>query len=291
MIIISPANERLKHARRVRDGREPEWIFVEGERLVEECLRSGLKVSACFHLPEPTPRAQAIIDQLESAGCPLYPTIEAVLATISDTVNGQGLIVLAERPRFTIDQAMTPPGRHFTPRAARSSSSDSHLNSPLIVCLDSVQDPGNFGAIIRTAEAAGASGVLALKGSVDAFAPKTLRSAMGSAFRLPVISDVQAEEVLARARAAGIQVAATAADADLIYSDFDWTRPALVVFGNEARGVNAQFLERCDLRMRIPLHAPVESINVAAAAAVIVFEAARQRRAGLRSDGCEAERN
>src|SRR5262245_55394294 len=130
MIITSPANERLKQARRVRDGRDPEWIFVEGERLAEECLRSKLKLLACFHVPEPTPRARAIIDELERAGCPAYATIEAVLATISDTVNSQGLIVLAERPRFTIDQAMSPPGHGLPYTPPQSSTPDPAPNSP-----------------------------------------------------------------------------------------------------------------------------------------------------------------
>ena len=263
MLITSPANERLKQARRVRDGREADLIFIEGERLIAECLQSNLKPVACFQAAPQSPRAQSIIGELERAQCPIYPTTEAVLATISDTVHSQGLIVLAERPQFTLDQAISPRDQH----------------PPLIVGLDSVQDPGNFGTIVRSAEAGGASGILALKGSVDAFAPKTLRSAMGSAFRLPVIGDLQADELLARARARGLAVVATAAQAELVYSDFDWSRPTLIVFGNEGRGVEAEILERCDARLRIPLHVPVESINVAAAAAAVIFEAARQRRA------------
>ena len=87
MIITSPANERLKQARRVRDGRERGLIFVEGERLVEECLQSSLQLVACFHLPEPNPRAQRIIAELARRNCPLYPTTEAALETVSDTVN------------------------------------------------------------------------------------------------------------------------------------------------------------------------------------------------------------
>jgi TrmH family RNA methyltransferase len=261
MIITSPANERLKHARRVRDGRERGLIFVEGERLVEECLQSGLKLIACFHLPEPSPRAQSVIAELARRDCPLYPTVEAALATVGDTVNTQGLIALAERPASNLDQIL----------AAREGM------EPLVVCLDAVQDPGNFGTIVRTAEAAGASGVMALKGSVDAFAPKTLRSSMGSAFRLPIVTDVEGEEWLDEARAAGLKIVATATDGAVVYSDYDWRRPAVVIFGNEARGVSADLSERCDARLRIGLRAPVESLNVAAAAAVILFEAARQR--------------
>jgi RNA methyltransferase, TrmH family len=262
MVIASPSNERLKHARRVRDGREPEFIFIEGERLVEECLQSGLKLAACFHEPDPTPRAQKIIDEMTKRGCALYPALRAALETVSDTVNTQGLVVIAERPEFDFDLALQ----------ARDGV------APLVVCLDSAQDPGNFGTIVRTAEAAGASGVVATKGSVDAFAPKTLRSSMGSAFRLPVVTAAEIEDLALAGSAAKLRIVATMSGGETVYSDYDWRKPTMVVFGNEARGVGRELLERCDERLRIPLRAPVESLNIAAAAAVILFEAARQRR-------------
>jgi TrmH family RNA methyltransferase len=259
MLLTSPANERLKHARRVRDGREPELIFIEGERLAEECLQAGLALIACFHTPEPSARGQQILTALRARGCPLYAAPETVLATISDTVNSQGLIVLAERPATGLQSLL---------KAAQ----------PLLVGLDAVQDPGNFGTIVRTAEAAGASGVLALKGSVDAFAPKSLRGAMGSAFRLPVVAGASVS-VIQQVQAAGLTVVGTRLDTELSYTEFDWRQPTLVLFGNEARGLRAEVVELCDLCVRIPLQPPVESLNVAAAAAALLFEAARQRRA------------
>jgi len=261
MVITSSSNERLKRARRVRDGREPGLIFVEGERLIEECLQSGLKLTACFHAPDPNPRAQKIIAQMARLDCPLYPATRAALDTVSDTVSAQGLIAIAERPESVFDQTL--PARDDV--------------APLIVCLDRAQDPGNFGTIVRTAEAAGASGVVATKGSVDAFSPKTLRSSMGSAFRLPLVTGLEQEELLSRVRAAKLRVVATAASGEMVYSDYNWRRPTMVIFGAEASGVGLELLERCDERLRIPLRAPVESLNVAAAAAAVLFEAARQR--------------
>lgn len=258
-LITSPANERLKHARRVREGREPDLIFVEGERLAEECLQAELPLLACFHSPEPSARAQAILAQLQQRACPLFPVTEAVLATVGDTVHTQGLMLLAERPRADLAKALSG-------------------GAPLLVGLDAVQDPGNLGAIVRTAEAAGAQGVLALKGSADAFAPKTLRSAMGSAFRLPIVTELTEAELLTACRQAGVAVVAADAEAELNYTEFDWRQPALLLLGNEGRGVNRLLLAECQGSVRIPLHPPVESLNVAASAAVILFEAARQRR-------------
>lgn len=259
MLITSPANERLKHARRVRDGREGDLIFIEGERLIEECLRAELPLLACFHVPEISSRARSILAELEARGCPVYPTVDEVLATLSDTVNTQGMIVLAERRHFSMESVLSGGTR------------------PLAVCLDAVQDPGNMGTIVRTAEAAGVNCVLALKGSVDAFSPKTLRSAMGSAFRLPIFTDQDVETVLDLARSTGMRIVATDAGGDVVYSDFDWSEPVMVVFGNEGRGIEPRLLERSDAVLRIPLCAPVESLNVAAAAAVVLFEAVRQR--------------
>ncbi|MBO0719995.1 MAG: RNA methyltransferase [Blastocatellia bacterium] len=260
MLITSPANERIKQARRVRDGREEGLIFIEGERLGTEALQSDLALIACFHTPDPAPRSEEIIDELRRRNCPLYPTADPVLATLADTVNTQGIIIIGERPAFTVEQVF----------AAN--------DKILVVCLDAVQDPGNFGTIVRTAEAAGVTALASSKGSVDAFAPKTLRSSMGSAFRLPLAEQVDLDVLLTRARATGIATAAAATEGETVYSDFDWSRPALVIFGNEGRGVSSELLERCDARLRIPLCAPVESINVAAAAAVFLFEAARQRK-------------
>ena len=264
MLITSPVNSQLKYARRVRDGREPEAIFVEGERLCEECLQSGLKLIAGFHPSSLSSRAEAIIAELHRRACPLYEVADAALATVSDTVNSQGIILLATRPTFTLHQVLA-----------------THADqAALIVGLDAVQDPGNLGTIMRTAEAAGANGVIALSGSADTFAPKTLRSAMGSAFRLPITTDTAPGELLAACQSANIMMAATAADAPLDYSEYDWRQPTLVIFGNEARGVNSSLLAHCETKLRIPLHQPVESLNVAAAAAVMLFEAARQRRKG-----------
>lgn len=264
MLITSPVNPQLKFARRVREGKEPDAIFVEGERLCEELLKSGLPLTVAFHTPDPTPRVTAILEELWRRQCHVYETVTEAFAVVSDTVNPQGIILIAARPVWDIETVIS-----------------SQAN--LLIAFDSVQDPGNVGTILRTAEAAGVQGVIALKGTVDCYAPKTLRSAMGAAFRLPIITEVEPEQLLESCQAAKITLAATSAletgaCTSLIYSDYDWHQPTMLLFGNEANGVRPQLLEQCDVQMRIPLQPPVESINVSAAAAAILFEAARQRR-------------
>jgi TrmH family RNA methyltransferase len=148
----------------------------------------------------------------------------------------------------------------------------------LIICLDAVQDPGNAGTMIRTAEAAGAGGLIALQGSVDLFAPKVLRSAMGSSFRLPIVTDVSPQDLITVSREAGIRVIATAGSASVTYDEFDWTEAGVVIFGNEANGISGELTDHCDASVSIPIRQSVNSLNVAASAAVILFEAERQRK-------------
>jgi TrmH family RNA methyltransferase len=259
MIITSPANEKLKYARRVREGREPGWMFLEGDRLIEAYLDAGGVGGVAFYPPEPSERARALLEILRTRGCSLWPTQEAVLATVSDTVSPQGVIVLAERPSIQFDQLrrQSPP--------------------PLLVGLDALQDPGNTGTILRTAEASGADGVLMLQGSVDPFAPKTLRSAMGSAFRLPILSDLAPERMLALAVDYGCQVVATDGRAPMPYTSYDWQQPTLLLLGNEGNGIRPALLDASHVRLSIPMKPPVESLNVAIAAAILLFEARRMR--------------
>ena len=253
MIISSSSNDRIKHARRVREGRERELIFVEGERLVGECIASGLRLEACFCLTELADSLRARVQ------CEVFEVVESVLESLSDTQNSQGVIVIAERPFPTLDQVFA-------------------RECPLIIGLDRVQDPGNFGTLIRTAEAAGAAGVLAFAGSTDAFAPKTLRSSMGSAFRLPILTEVSGKGAITACRAQGLKCVIACGDAEMEHYDYDWRQPTMLVLGNEARGASVELMTACDARVRIPLHEPVESLNVAAAGAAILFEAVRQRK-------------
>jgi TrmH family RNA methyltransferase len=149
---------------------------------------------------------------------------------------------------------------------------------PLILGLDRIQDPGNLGTLVRTAEAAGVSGLFAFAGSADAFSPKTLRSSMGSAFRLPILPDVSGLGTLDTCRSRGLKTVVATGETELSHYDYDWRQPTLLILGNEGRGVSAEIMSACDHRVRIPLHEPVESLNVAAAGAAILFEAVRQRR-------------
>ncbi len=259
MQITSASNERIKHARRVRDGREPGLIFIEGLRLAEEALRSGLTIDTCFAVLRDESRQSVLLSQLTSQNVSIQYTTPEVLSALSDTVQSQGVILLARRPEL-------------------SASVLSEASTTLFLGLDRVQDPGNMGTLIRTAEAAGVGGIVALGGSVDVFSPKVLRSSMGSAFRLPILANATVEQLLALREIHGLKIVAAAGEGEIDYTDYDWQQPTLLLLGNEGRGVDQALMQQCDARLRIPLLNGVESLNVAAAGAVMLFEAARQRR-------------
>jgi len=262
MLIRSRANQQLKLARRVRDGREPRFIFVEGERLVTECLDTELNPHALLYLPTASQRFGQLLSRARELGCTALETEQRVFAELGDTVTSQGIVLIAERPSWTLEHVLDDNSHH----------------RPLVVVLDGVQDPGNLGTIVRTAEAAGAGGVIALPGCADPFAPKTLRAAMGSAFRLPVISGISLDSVIAECQGKITNSIGTGASATLEYTEVDWRVPTMVFFGSEASGLSPEVLAQCTSIVRIPLQRPVESLNVASAAAIILFEAAKQRR-------------
>lgn len=261
MIISSANNEQLKAARRVRDGREHGLLFVEGERQVHDLLHSSLAIPTCFHLPHPAPAIAVQVAALKARGTQLFPTAEPALKSLSDTISPQGIIAIAERPTLTPD--------HFWQRLPAC---------PLVVVLDRIQDPGNLGTILRTAEAAGAHGVITLVGSTDVFSPKSLRSAMGSAFRLPILSGLPLGDLIAIAHHPHLQWIAAATTGSVAYRDLDWSRPSLLILGNEAHGVTPALIDASTHCAHIPIAPSVESLNVATAAAVFLFEAAHQRQ-------------
>lgn len=258
MQITSSSNERIKHARRVREGREAGLIFVEGLRLAEEAFNTGLSVEACFTAPCDDVRICTLLSQLKDHDVPIYTTLPDIIDSLGDTVQTQGIILIVRRPQLAETDLFQQSGSLF-------------------LGLDRVQDPGNMGTLLRTAEAAGAHGVLTLGGSADVFSPKVLRSSMGSAFRLPVLTNLTPEALITLKTEHHLQLVAAAGEGDLSYTSYDWRQSTLLLLGNEGRGVDPGLMEQCDALLRIPMANQVESLNVATAGAVMLFEAARQR--------------
>ncbi len=262
-LITSRANEKLKFARRVRDGKEGGWIFVEGVRLSEEALRARITVREAFVSSRAmaNPRVREILDSLRSADA--TEVADSIFDSIADTSEAQGIVLICGRPAATQTE--------FEGRVRRAG---------ITLLLHEVNNPSNLGAIFRTAEAAGVSGVITTQGSADVFSPKALRAAMGANLRLPIWEKAERAAAFEWARKQGMLITAADISAETSYTSIDWTRPRLLIFGSEAHGLDAETLKLVDEITYIPMENGVESLNLAVSSGILLFEAKRQADAG-----------
>jgi TrmH family RNA methyltransferase len=261
-VIKSRENTLARHARAVRDGKIRELIFVEGVRLCEEAIAANLKIEDVLYTDrvERDERGAALLGALQKVSERVSAVSESVFASVSDTKTPQGVVALASRPR-TDKFALEGKGAEV----------------PLLLIMHRTNNPANAGALLRTAEAAGATGAVTTAGSTDILSPKALRGAMGSAFRLPLWTNAEYAEVMDWCRAQGIVTVCADASARHSYAEINWTSARALVVGPEACGLSDEEAAAADEIVSIPMRAPVESLNVAVASAVILYEAARQR--------------
>lgn len=260
--ITSRKNPLVRRAREVRDGRDKELIFVEGVRLCEEAARASLDFEAVLYTPalECDGRGARLLDELRRRAPRTLSIGEGVFDFLSDTKTAQGVVALARRP---------PDGPDLLERGGTT--------TPLVVVMHRVNNPSNAGAMLRVAEAAGATAAVVTAGSTDIFSPRSLRGSMGSAFRLPLWTGARLEEVLRWCAGRGVRTVAAAASAPSTHTALDWTTPRAVLLGPEAGGLAEDETRAADECVRVPMRAPVESLNVAVALGVLLYEAARQR--------------
>ena len=231
---------RVRELLRSSSARAAEGAFVvEGITLIDEAIDSGLDVHSIF-VTQDSREYRSVGDRFVCA--------TGVIERVSTTVAAQPMLAVVSIP-----------------------DCDVPVNSSLIVWCEELNDPGNLGTIIRAAEAAGADAVALSGGSVDPWNPKVVRAAAGALFRLPVIRDVGCETLPGRLMATVMTGGQSMYEADLISK-------TVIMLGNEARGLSTASLRRSDGLITIPMSGPTESLNVAVAAALVVFEAARQRR-------------
>lgn len=255
--VTSTRNPLVQRFRAAAAGDLPEAMMAEGVRLVAEAVAAGLRVHEAAVAPRCTDAA--LRARLREVAGSFVECSDAVLAALSSVDTPQGVAVVLARPAVADDALVRGDA------------------APLVVAAAGLRDPGNLGAVIRTAEAAGASGVLTMRGGADPFRDKALRGSMGSVFRLPVRHGADAAGIVAFARRHRLQLVVADGGDGKSYTAADLRRPTLLVLGAEADGVPGDLLMAADARVRIPLRPPVESLNVAVAAGVLLFEARRQR--------------
>ncbi len=246
-----------------RSARQETGLYLlEGPQATREVLAYRPdSVVEIFATPTAMERHSDVRDAARAAGFDIIFTTEAVLDAMADTVTPQGIVAVARQ----------------TPSSVRDVFADS---PKLVVICEEVRDPGNLGTIIRAADAAGADAVVLTGRTVDPYNPKVVRASTGSLFHLPVAVGVDLGSTIDRARSAGLRViAADVGGEDFLASRALLAEPTAWLFGNEARGLEPEALELADLALRLPIYGSAESLNLATAASVCLYESAFAQRA------------
>jgi TrmH family RNA methyltransferase len=255
--ITSRANPKLKQVRllRQRKGREASGLFlVEGIRPVGEAVEAGAPIESIFYSPEllTSLYARELVSQQIAQKTPCYPTSPDVFATLAEKENPQGLLAVVRMRPASLD-ALSP------------------VDFPWGVALVSPQDPGNIGAILRTIDAVGASGLLLLDGGADPYHPQAVRASMGALFWHPIVQ-TSFSEFAAWAAQGGYTVIGTSAHAEKNYREAASYRPPLILLlGSEQKGLSAEQMAVCTQVVRLPMKGRVTSLNLAVVAGVMMY--------------------
>jgi TrmH family RNA methyltransferase len=260
-LLSSRDNTWLKRFRAALRGRAPDTggaIGIEGRRVLEEAVRSDLRIEAVL-VSELGARHLAALRAPLPPGVRVLRTSDRLFASVAGTETPQGIAALVYPRRWNAEDIL---------RGADT----------LVVALLALQDPGNVGTIVRAAEAFGASGVIAARGSANPYAAKALRASAGSALRIPMLVGLAPSIALAQLKLARVTLIATSLEDGLSPAEVDWRGPCAILIGNEGGGLPAEVEKCADACVRIPMTPGVDSLNAAVAASVLLYEAARQRR-------------
>ena len=262
----SVKNEMVKRVSLMKTpvgSRKTGCFLVEGVRSIDELLKApDFKIEAVF--AEET-LVQENPGYIRSLGESLPPEVRTyrvsreVFARLSDTQTPQGILASVQRRNFSVRDLEKGTG-------------------PALLCiLENLQDPGNAGTILRTADSAGADGLICTRGTVDFYSPKVVRSAMGSLLHLPAARVISLSETAAELKSRGIRLAAADLSGDRYHYEEDFTGPTAFLIGNEGSGLSQEALALADVRVKIPMLGRAESLNAGVAAGVLLYEAVRQR--------------
>ena len=227
--------------------------LIEGENLLAEAVKNHARIETVLlrqgcqkSLPPQVTDRTFLLD----AG---------IFDKLAQTVTSQGILAIVAKEAARKEDFINLPGSNF-------------------IVLDRLQDPGNIGTILRTADAAGYKLAILMKGTADVYAPKVVRAATGSLFRMPVVSMASAKELAEFTGAAGKKLTATCLDARRWYYDEDLTHDIALIIGNEGNGISRDLIESSDIQIKIPMQGNIESLNAAVAAGVLMYEAMRGKR-------------
>lgn len=260
--IDSPKNPFIKELLRLRERRERDRsgrFLIEGVREVERALAAGIRIDQLLVAPELTrPEGQALAATAERSGISVTELSGQAFVRLTIRENPDGLMALADTWRTGLSELELP-------------------GEPLLVVLDGLEKPGNLGALLRTADAVDADAVFVTGPGTDPFNPNVIRASMGSLFSRPLVT-AQAEELRRYLEARGVRIVATSPSANRPYWDASLTGPLAIVLGTEHQGLGSEWLAAADEQVHIPMAGMADSLNVATAGALVLYEALRQRR-------------
>jgi TrmH family RNA methyltransferase len=260
--ITSLSNPLVREILKGKRERTGNMLIVEGHRVIEMALASGARVDRVFFTDTFKSKHESFLSELSRRSSAVIETSDHILSKLADTETPQGIVAEVSCHCHKLREL-------------------SLQQNPLIVVCDGIQDPGNLGTIIRTADAAGADAVVLLPRTADPFLPKGIRSTAGSIFNLPILFSEPAVLVeWLRARSISLLVSDVHASGSIF--DEDMRKPLAFVFGSEAAGVSEYLMGKSDTKVSIPIRGKAESLNVAASAAICLYEVVRQRRGRAR---------
>jgi RNA methyltransferase, TrmH family len=291
-IITSLQNPHVKDAARLRDRRHREKqgrILIDGARELERAIRAGVKMVEVF-VCEPLCRSgesQRLLAALPQCGGEVLPISEPVFEKLAFGQRAEGVLGVAEMPRHTLSSlvlAARPPSAvpgpsHSRGRLCYAGEQVSGPFSPLVAVLEGVEKPGNVGAVVRSADAAGVSAVILADPRTDIYNPNAIRASLGAIFTIPVCAAASGD-VLAWLREHRCTILAARVDGSVPYTEVDYRGPTAIVLGSEAAGLSATWTGDDIKAIRLPMLGVADSLNVSATAAVLFYEALRQRGLG-----------
>jgi RNA methyltransferase, TrmH family len=269
MQITSVQNPRVKAAAKLRNSRDrakQQRIIIDGVREIQRAIQGGAALREVFVCDEAksSPELSAIIKQFAGSGVEQFEVTSPVFAKIAYGDRAEGIVAVAEMPRRALAD--------FELEISNSKS------TPLVAVLAGIEKPGNIGAVLRSADGAGVSAVVLADAAADVYNPNTIRASLGTVFTLPVFA-ATTEETLAWLRHNKLATFAARVDGAVDYAACDFRPPCAIVLGSEAQGLSTDWRGAEITPIRLPMLGTVDSLNVSATAAILLYEAVRQRGA------------
>ncbi|MGV8146196.1 MAG: TrmH family RNA methyltransferase [Alkaliphilus sp.] len=260
--IDSESNKIIKHTKslKIRKNRiKNNQFLIEGVRIISEAINNNaiIEYVLCSNKLQDVNGGQELLDLIEKRH-DIYLLAAKAFSTLSETKNSQGIIAVIKKESFSLDTII-------------------NKKNLLLLVLDRIQDPGNMGAIIRTAKAVNVDAIILTKGCVDIYNSKTLRATMGALFGLPVLQFDDNDEWINKLKRKKARIIATSLNTKCTYLDISYTGSIAIIMGNEANGIDEVLLSESDELIKIPMFGEIESLNVTASAAVILYKAIEKR--------------